>query len=331
MLDDLDMLRKSWLRSLRSKHKSAQTIKTYNNGVQSFLDFLAAPPEQELTGAEETPAELLARLPVADETDITRDHVAAFIGWVLSKNKPATALSRYNALHIWFGWMVEQPDINIDRHPMTGMARPVIPEEHPAIVPVDHIRKLLETCDQKTFKGLRDIAIIRLLADTGVRVGECAGLMVVDVLDGVRVPTVDLDTETVFVMGKGRRPRQVAFGAKTATALDRYLRARRKHPHKDLPDLWLRGNNQHRKIPLTTSGMRNMLTSRADLAGVPHIHPHLLRHTWADAMKRSGLDRGDLKHQGGWRTDSMVDRYGAAAATDRALRAHRRNSFGDDI
>ena len=59
-------------------------------------------------------------------------------------------------------------------------------------------------------------AIIRVLIDTGMRLAECAG---------IRVDDVDFDDNVVVVTGKGRRERAVPFGAKSALAIDRYLRA----------------------------------------------------------------------------------------------------------
>lgn len=86
------------------------------------------------------------------------------------------------------------------------------------LTPVE-LRWLLDTCTGPGFPEHRDSAIIRQLLDTGMRRAELAGLT---------VEAVDLDALHVLVMGKGRRPRVVPFGVKTAQALDRYLRVRAK-------------------------------------------------------------------------------------------------------
>jgi site-specific recombinase XerC len=67
--------------------------------------------------------------------------------------------------------------------------------------------------------------------DTGVRVSEAAGILLPDDLD--------LGDQVVIVLGKGRQPRAVPFGRKTALALDRYLRLRASHPFAHLPNLWV--------------------------------------------------------------------------------------------
>ena len=111
---------------------------------------------------------------------------------------------------------------------MAGMRPPQIPEAPVPVLTEDQLRRLLKACEGRDFAARRDSAIIRLLIDTGLRRGECAGIMLDD---------LDLDDQVVTVLGKGRRPRVLAYGRKTALALDRYLRARASHPHTALPNL----------------------------------------------------------------------------------------------
>jgi Phage integrase family len=95
------------------------------------------------------------------------------------------------------------------------------------VIPDDWLRKLLVTCKTKQFVDLRDQAIIRVLYDCGLRRAECAGL---EMNSGV-----DLDCDVVNAVGKGSRPRSVPFGVKTGQAIERYLRARRRHKFAHLP------------------------------------------------------------------------------------------------
>jgi integrase len=71
--------------------------------------------------------------------------------------------------------------------------------------------------------------MILLLIDTGMRREECAGITHDD---------LELD-QIVWVLGKGRRPRALPLGRRTAVALDRYLRVRDGHRLTYLPGLWL--------------------------------------------------------------------------------------------
>jgi site-specific recombinase XerC len=74
-----------------------------------------------------------------------------------------------------------------------------------------------------------------------MRRAECAGITLDD---------VDLDQRIVWVLGKGRRPRALPIGRKTAQALDRYLRVREGHRLANLPHLWIGRNG-----PMTPSGI----------------------------------------------------------------------------
>ena len=97
---------------------------------------------------------------------------------------------------------------------MENMRPPIVPDEPVPVLARAELGRVLKVCKGTTFEDGRDLAVICLLADSGIRRAELAGLHLDD---------VDFDRKTVTVLGKGRRPRLVPFGAKTAQALDRWL------------------------------------------------------------------------------------------------------------
>ena len=160
-------------------------------------------------------------------------------------------------LRILYGWLEEEEEIAVN--PMARMKPPIVPEQPVPIVPEDGLRRLLAVCAGKGFWARRDTAIITLLLDTGARSGEFAGLRLAD---------VDFDLDVLLVLGKGRRERALPFGRTAALALDRYLRARVRHPQAHLEWLWL-----GKKGGLTASGLAQMLEPAATKPACPACIP----------------------------------------------------------
>jgi site-specific recombinase XerD len=94
-----------------------------------------------------------------------------------------------------------------------------------------------------------------------------------------------------------------------------------------LPALWLA-----QKGALTGDGVHHLVQRRAGLAGIERaVWPHLLRHSFAHAMKAAGNADEVVMTLGRWKDPKVMRRYGASAAVQRAKEAHRATSPGDRL
>jgi site-specific recombinase XerD len=233
----------------------------------------------------------------------------------------ATGQVRYRSLHRFYAW-AEKEGL-IDRSPMHRMSLPAAERK---VIPVpkrDDLRELLQACKGQSFDALRDTAILRLMAETGIRLSECAGLRVADLRMAGR---------SVMVMGKGQKQREVPFGRETSKALSRYLRAHQAHRLASTGMLWLGS----RGLALTPNGIAQMVRRRCRQAGVHNsdgsaLHPHQLRHYSASEAFRAGISDQDAKRLYGWTSDLMPSVYANATGTERAIAHARALAIGDRL
>jgi site-specific recombinase XerD len=292
---DLAVLLPSWELALRSERKSPATVKVYGDGVRAFLKWCAEH----------------GHVPALD-----RDLMKAFVADLLDAGAEAsTARSRQLAMRRFSTWLEDEGEI--DHDPLLGLKAPKLDTKVTESLSDTELRALFKACSGKEFRDRRDEAIVRLMAETGMRAGEVVGLDVAD---------VDLPRGLVTVRrGKGGKGRVAPFGPQTGISIDRYVRLRRGHLLADTPPLWLGDRGKG----LNYDGLHKTLKYRAELAGLKGFHPHLLRHTAASRWLAAGGSEGGLMAVAGWSTRDMIDRYTRSTASDRAAAEARSLGLGD--
>lgn len=231
----------------------------------------------------------------------------------------STMRARWVAVRSFYRWALDEDEI--DASPMEKVKVAKANPEPTRVITDAEIAAMLSVCSGRDFPERRDAALIRTLTATGVRVSE---------LCSMTIEATDLENRVATIAGKGKRARFVRFDPATAKALDAYLRRRASYAGSHVPDLWI----GHRG-PLTRKGVPSILDKRAEQARaaghtIGHVHAHAFRHRFAHQWLANGGAEGDLQRVGGWTSDQVMRRYGAALAGDRALDAYDRiNPIGE--
>lgn len=123
-------------------------------------------------------------------------------------------------------------------------------------------------------ENLRDLAIIDLLASTGMRVGEMVNLNIVD---------VDFENRECIVLGKGSKERPVYFDARTKIHLHNYIMSRTD----DNPALFVSLLAPYNRLEI--SGVEIRLRNLGRKLNIPKVHPHKFRRTLATRAIDKGM------------------------------------------
>lgn len=299
----------SWLLALAAGNKSPATVTNYTWSLNLFLDFL---DEHDLP---------------SDAERVTADHARAFIAHELARMSAASVSSLFRNCRVFWSWVIEEGERE-GPNPFNKRDCPRVPKKARRYLSDDEIRALLKTAEGRDFIDRRDTAIIRILADNGVRVSGLANLRYTP--GDPETHDVDLKRRVLRIRLKGGDELWVPIGVKAAQALDRYIRARAGHPHADSPWLWL-GVVGRNTTHYGSQGIREMLHRRAERAGVENVHPHRFRGTAAHKLLAAGAADGAVQKILGWKSREMVDHYTEELAAERAREVHARLSPGDRI
>jgi len=180
------------------------------------------------------------------------------------------------AVRGFYKFLIQDGFLKVD--PSVNIESPKSWQSLPRFLAPEEVERLLDTPDPSTTIGLRDKAMLEILYATGLRVSELAGLT---------PSNINFDLGFVTVFGKGGKERAVPLGM-TAIEWTRKLlasRAKSESP-KRAQTLFVsdRGN------PLTRQALWKIIVLLGERAGIGHITPHLLRHSFATHLLENGAD-----------------------------------------
>jgi len=226
--------------------------------------------------------------------EITIHHLRGCIEtWKAAGRASETIDGRFRNLRAFFNYLLK--DGFIITNPAAGLDRPIV--EHRLIRPFtqEQFIALLAQIRDNTL-GLRDKALLLLLADTGLRISEALNL---------KVGELDLTYNTAIVMGKGRKERRVCWGDSTRKALINWLRVRPEA--KDGEPVFC---NQFGGplVPGVFSRRMKDYTRKAGIAA-NRLSCHALRHFWACQYLKATGDIITLSRLLGHSTLDMSKKY----------------------
>ena len=223
--------------------------------------------------------------------DLREAQVHHVRGWVaqlrhrgLAPRSIAIALAAWRGLYRWWG-----RDALVSANPVDGVRAPKAAKPLPKALSVDQAVALasFEMLEGDATLQARDHAITELLYGCGLRISELLGL---DLAASAQAAGwIDIADATAHVLGKGGKRRSVPVGSAALAALQQWVTLRGELAKADERALFV----SRRGTRLTPNQLRARLKQQALSAGLPtHVHPHMLRHSFASHLLQSS---GDLR------------------------------------
>ncbi len=270
-----------FLDTLRVANASPHTLRNYGSDLRQFLDYFSPPGE--------SPPH-----PAAFDHHLIREFLGALF---VRGNTNRSVARKLAAVRAFFAFLARER--LIESNPARLVATPKLPKTLPTVPTAEQANQLVDATAREG--RARDRAIFELLYGCGLRVSELVGLNLDD---------FDWEQRWIRVRGKGRKERQVPFGAKAAEALEAYLQARAGY---DSPALLLNYRGQR----LTTRSVGRLVKRYAvQFSGDPSVHPHTLRHAYATHLLGDGADLRAIQELLGHASLSTTQKYTQVSLQD---------------
>ena len=249
------------------------TIEAYGRDIRDFIAFLTSQ-------GIDSPAALSQRIVVEYVRSRNADRVLS----------PSSVTRHISTIRVFSRWLRATGRVETDLAEL--LERPHKWQHLPSVLSPAELRSLVTSptppadLDEHTLPlWIRDRAILELMYASGLRASEVLTLKLGDIQERAR---------SLRVIGKGSKQRTVPMGVPAAEALADYLRdcrprltsAERAAERRDAGCVFLSKNG----YPLTRARLQTLVKHYAHLAGLGHVHPHMLRHSFATHLLAGGAD-----------------------------------------
>lgn len=244
-------------------HYSKETKKSYLEDIDNFVSFLHT--NGGFNGF----------------TPVTRIDVETYLTYLDEKDyADETVARRISALRSFYNFLVKNKFIKANPFELVQLRHKG--RKLPRFFYEKEMEQLFEAVKGDDPLSQRNSALLELLYATGMRVSECANLL---------LDQLDFSNEIVLIHGKGDKDRYVPFGSYAKTALEKYFDQGRKtlmtKNHQDHQYVFVNSRGKN----LTSRGIEyilNQIIKQTSLTS--DIHPHMIRHTFATHMLDHGAD-----------------------------------------
>lgn len=247
--------------------------------VQAFERHLATRPEH-TRQAYRRDVQMLRQLAgVAPLATLAPSELRRFLATLHARGLSGKSLARVlSGWRAFYRFAIDH-EPSLKDNPCAGLKAPRSARHLPAVLSPDEAVRLVAIADDDAL-AVRDRALLELAYSSGLRVSELAGL---------DMPALDLAQGQVRVLGKGAKERIVPVGEPARVALKAWLTLRPALPRHDADAVFVSRTGRR----LTSRAIQQRLAAWAVKRGLArHVHPHMLRHSFASHLLQSS---GDLR------------------------------------
>jgi integrase/recombinase XerC len=293
--DTFDGMLQAFLFACQAKELSPRTIEYYEQTLTRFYNFCQG-------------------LKINSPAQVTPGHIRLFMVELRKTISAISVHAYYRAIKRSYHFLLREGFVKIN--PMTNIEAPQRPKILIPPFTKEEITIFLHLCDENTFHGARNKALILLLLDTGLRLSEVASIQLKD---------VNVKLRTIKVMGKGAKERVVGFSPTTLVYLIRYHTLCGKRFGEERGSrLWL----TERGDPLAWRGIQMVIRKikeRSNIKG-KRVSAHIFRRTFAVMSLDNDASQDDVQRLLGHETGRMTQLYSEYGRTDKALRNYKKFS-----
>ena len=256
------------------RNNSKKTIEYYDACLSKFMAYVEDMPLEQVT------------------PQLCKQYILSLRDRQLSTTSQQTYV---RGVRVFLSWCYQEKYMGEDISLLFRLPKAVKPVVD--VLSADEILRLMSCFDRTTMIGQRDMCMVSLMLDSGLRLNE----VVTMTWDHVR-----LNDGYIIVLGKGNKERMVPVGLSMRKMLSRYL------SYFPLPLKIGDGVPLFRKgdmTPVTQAAIKKLFVRLKDKAKIPRLHPHLLRHTFATRYLENGGDINSLQLILGHTSLEMVKKY----------------------